>query len=772
MDQMVLETQKWLNKNYAGKNGYNIISEDGVTGWGTMKALVTALQIELGISVPNGNFGPATTAAFKPLSIGSTKTNQNYILQGGLFCKGYNPGGFTGTFGNGTQEAIKKLQSDAGISSTGTVDALLMKSILTMDAFVLLNYGEYHGDENIRTIQKYLNNNYSSNQYFAADIGLVPCDGIYGRTTNKALLYAFQIEEGISVPNGVFGPSTSSLAPVLSVGSTKTKFIYLLQFALYCNTFDPNGFDGQFGNGVKVAVANFQKFSALSADGIVGVQTWASLLVSTGDKNRKGTMCDCATTITDAKAKTLKNNGYISVGRYLTGKYKMSNEEINTIISNGLRIFPIFETGGYQLSYFNGAQGNKDAKEAINIAHKFGFDAGTIIYFAVDFDALDSDVTKAILPYFSEIYGVFKRTKTTYKIGIYAPRNVCIRISEAGYSCSSFVCDMSTGFSGNLGYPLPKDWAIDQISTITIGSGAGQIEIDNNISSGRDIGVSSINLNNTANGYPDSYVPPDPGTTNPSIPTSNGFEYIVVSGKEKLIEDNGENRYKYNFIETAVRKLNDYYQDRRKIPAGSERHKDRYTWLVHRHEYSTTDLENFKKSAAEFDCELVVFDSNEQFVNYLNTRSINGTGSRNMLIKEFTLFGHGHVGDITISTTKDGKSVPFHTKDITKINRNSFYKPKTEFYSCNSLTGVYKKDDYSDSFAYKWVEHLGYSSLKGFYLKSDYREITAKTVYDKLVYKALRSERGYMKAGSFYYPCADLTDSNAKEIHIIPIVPK
>lgn len=44
---------------------------------------------------------------------------------------------------------------------------------------------------------------------------------------------------------------------------------------------------------------------------------------------------------------------------------------------------------------------------------------------------------------------------------------------------------MSTGFSGNLGYSLPNDWAFDQISTVTLGSGEGQIEIDNDICSGK-----------------------------------------------------------------------------------------------------------------------------------------------------------------------------------------------------------------------------------------------------------------------------------------------
>jgi hypothetical protein len=51
---------------------------------------------------------------------------------------------------------------------------------------------------------------------------------------------------------------------------------------------------------------------------------------------------------------------------------------------------------------------------------------------------------------------------------------------------------MSAGFSGNYGYPLPADWAYDQIVTRTIGSGDGRIEIDVNIASGRDIGEGSF----------------------------------------------------------------------------------------------------------------------------------------------------------------------------------------------------------------------------------------------------------------------------------------
>lgn len=500
MDINVFQTQTWLNKNYQGIGGYKVITADGITGWGTMKALITALQIEIKIPLPNGNFGPGTKAAFKGLSINSPSTDKNkiFILQGALYCKGYDPKEFTGIFTSLTKNAIIEFQTDAGLANkNGVVDATIMKSLLAMDAFKLLNYGGYNGDAKVRTIQQRLNNDYISNQYFNNDIGLIPCDGIYGRYTNKGLLYALQIEIGISVPNGVFGPGTKGKCPVLTPGSTKTKLIYLLQYALYCNgkEFDPNGFDGQYGNGAKTAVTKFQKFSCLPADGITGMQTWASLLVSNGDTARKGNVCDCATTITAEKAKTLNDNGYIAVGRYLTGMFKMTVTELETIYGNGIKVFPIFETSGTKSSYFTTNKGLADAKSAILAANAMSFLSGTIIYIAVDYDALDYDVTNYIIPYFRAISNEFSINESGYKVGIYGPRNVCSRVAAAGYSCSSFVCDMSSGFSGNIGYSLPNDWAFDQISTVNIGSGLGHIEIDNNIMSSGHSTIYQTNAN-------------------------------------------------------------------------------------------------------------------------------------------------------------------------------------------------------------------------------------------------------------------------------------
>lgn len=337
--------------------------------------------------------------------------------------------------------------------------------------------------------QRWVNETYKGKKGYE----VVEETGKTGWPTMRSLIRALQIEEGIAGANGHFGPGTSSHCPVLKQGDN-SRFVTILKYALYCNNQDAQSFTTSFDAATKSAVYEFQKFSGLNATGVADLQTWKSLLISTGDTSRKGKACDCATRLTPAKAKSIKAAGYDIIGRYLANvpgglDKKLTSSELSTIFAAGLRVFPIFQLAANKRDYFTSARGTNDARQAIQAALEFGFPKNTIIYFAVDFDAMDYDVDVAILPYFKAVKAEFDKSNAkNYKVGIYAPRNVCSRVSNAGCACSSFVCDMSTGFSGNLGYPLPKNWAFDQISTIKVGSGDGAIEIDNNIYSGRDNG--------------------------------------------------------------------------------------------------------------------------------------------------------------------------------------------------------------------------------------------------------------------------------------------
>ena len=492
-DQMVLETQQYLNAIYGNNEHWVMIDENGKTGWPTIRGLIRALQIETNISTPNGNFGPATEAACPTLKKNlnpSEKTKRlNYILQGAMWCKGFSPGGLTGTFGDKTEAGIKQFQEAAGLSGSninGIATPLIIKALLNMDAFRLVP----SGDAKIRQIQQELNRDYHK------WIGLKPTDGRYGRDTNKAIIYALQVEGGIDTPNGVLGPATQASLPTLAPGSKNSVYVRIMQYSLYCNRYDPTGFTGVFGNNTLSALKKFQDFCLLVPDGYCGKQTWMSLLVSHGDKDRKGEAFDCSTPITQARANTLKANGYKYAGRYIAGgeHKRITIPEMELIFKNGMKWFPIFQKSGNSLSYFNAKQGSEDAKECLSNSIKYRIPSGSTIYFAVDFDAMDGDVTTNILPYFKAINDIFKfNNPRNYKIGVYGARNVCSRVSDAGYATTSFVCDMSSGFSGNLGYPLPENWAFDQIKEYTIGSGEGAIAIDNNLFSGREKCIDKMN---------------------------------------------------------------------------------------------------------------------------------------------------------------------------------------------------------------------------------------------------------------------------------------
>ena len=506
MDEMVLEVQKWLNKTYDDIN----IAEDGYTGQGTVTALIKALQHELnnkgaGLAV-DGDFGAGSYNAFTSIigSIGqgSTNTNLNYIVQGDCWCKGYNPKYFDGDFGEATASAIADFQEDAGVAATGSVTAVVMKALLNTDGFKW----SLSGDGDVRKVQQFLNGNYSG--IYGRDIGLIPTNGVYERKTSQAMLYAVQVEGGADT-DGVWGNGTKGCLPTLSEGSGKTAFVKILQCALTLNQCYSGAIDGEYDGGVTNAVKDFQFNMALESDGIAGVSTWCALLVSCGDRERAAKACDCATKLTAAKAKTLVDNGYEIVGRYLTGTYYAGNgiykskaldsDELKIIFNAGLKVFPIFETGGYESVYFSNNQGRIDAGIAMNAASALGFDRDTVIYFAVDCDATSEEITSYIVPYFKAVYQRYQTIGMPFKIGIYGTRNVCATVcslrdpyTNLPYFRNAFVSDMSYGWSGNMGFTIPEEWDFDQFATVTIGSGEGEIEIDKDAYSGKNPGVSQF----------------------------------------------------------------------------------------------------------------------------------------------------------------------------------------------------------------------------------------------------------------------------------------
>lgn len=108
-------------------------------------------------------------------------------------------------------------------------------------------------------------------------------------------------------------------------------------------------------------------------------------------------------------------------------------------------------------------------------------------------------MTSFVIPYFRKLNLVFNSSTNSknYKVGIYAPRYICSYISELGLAEYSFVADMSSGFSCNLGYPIPKNWAFYQFFEMNTNNGgifpsSPSFDLDKDGYSGRDKGISAF----------------------------------------------------------------------------------------------------------------------------------------------------------------------------------------------------------------------------------------------------------------------------------------
>ncbi|MFC0271140.1 peptidoglycan-binding protein [Metabacillus herbersteinensis] len=112
--------QTWLNTNYRTD-----LVVDGVNGPKTKTAAIKALQTESNKQfnsklVVDGKWGPKTQSAIHTVRKGATG-NITRIIQGMLYCLGYDPKGFDGEFGNGSYEAVRDLQDDKHLNIDGLV---------------------------------------------------------------------------------------------------------------------------------------------------------------------------------------------------------------------------------------------------------------------------------------------------------------------------------------------------------------------------------------------------------------------------------------------------------------------------------------------------------------------------------------------------------------------------------------------------------------------------------------------------------------------------
>lgn len=120
----VKEVQIWLNQNYSSG-----LTLDGLYGTRTKTALVKALQKHLGVAV-DGIYGIKTAAAVSKNNLKKgSKGNLVKVLQGFLVCHGYKAAYVDGSFGSGTETALKAFQKAYKLTVDGVAGKATFKAM-------------------------------------------------------------------------------------------------------------------------------------------------------------------------------------------------------------------------------------------------------------------------------------------------------------------------------------------------------------------------------------------------------------------------------------------------------------------------------------------------------------------------------------------------------------------------------------------------------------------------------------------------------------------
>jgi len=160
----------------------------------------------------------------------------------------------------------------------------------------------------------------------------------------------------------------------------------------------------------------------------------------------------------------IKAAKYDFVARYLSqSSWKViGGAEAKAILQAGLALVLVYEDGPTTASYFSFGRGQADGLRAAQQAGLLGAPAGTVVYFAVDYDASAAEIGGVITQYFRGVAGGLKTQAAEngilYEAGVYGSGATCAGITGAGLAQCGWLAQ-STGWTGHDTY---SGWSIRQ----------------------------------------------------------------------------------------------------------------------------------------------------------------------------------------------------------------------------------------------------------------------------------------------------------------------
>ena len=160
---------------------------------------------------------------------------------------------------------------------------------------------------------------------------------------------------------------------------------------------------------------------------------------------------------------TIKNKGYTFVVRYysLSGNSKRTSAtELGAIGNAGLKRVVVYQNLHNAYSKFSETIAASDASDAISQAKSAGQTSGAI-YFAVDYDATESEIDGNIKAHFKKLSSMV--SVAGYAVGVYGSSLTCKKLKEAGLVTYTWLA-MSTGWGHGTTF---TGWNIHQTKEVT-----------------------------------------------------------------------------------------------------------------------------------------------------------------------------------------------------------------------------------------------------------------------------------------------------------------
>lgn len=183
---------------------------------------------------------------------------------------------------------------------------------------------------------------------------------------------------------------------------------------------------------------------------------------------------------TTSNIEALKQAGVTHVGRYYNNgnsdKFPskcLTKKEATALSSAGLNIVVVFQKAQNKISYFNASEGNAAAPQALRCAADVGQPLGSVIYFAVDFNASTDQVKSEIKSYFTSVNKILEGK---FEVGVYGSGLVCDSLYKAGL-CKHRWLSCSTSYLGTEQAIETNSYDIRQLTMDGMKARSGKQEI-------------------------------------------------------------------------------------------------------------------------------------------------------------------------------------------------------------------------------------------------------------------------------------------------------